>query len=305
MAISAFKGPVVSFGAAPQNDANEFEGPDVSNAGTMQQDPRAYTTYAGGNWAAGWFNSARGLVTLDAVPASVNATCIAAVQSAATAIVLASANNSSSQVVVNATAINVNSGALLTGLVAIACPDATATNQFVAFGGSGSRGLQGVNAWDPTRTAARVVTVTAAGTDSGRTVTIAGNDVYGVPITQTINVLNTSAVATTKAFKYIRTATLDALPTGGVSLGVGSIFGLPIRADTLAYVQAFHLTSSAVAITAAITASATATTGDARGTFICAISGTSRVTVFQSVEPSAMVALSTGTNSGLLGVDQF
>jgi hypothetical protein len=303
MAISAFKGPIVSFGANPQNDSNDVEGPDVSHAGTMLQDPRAYTTYAGGNWVAGWFQSGRGFVTLDAVPSSVNATCIAAVQSAATAVVLASANNSSSQVVVNANGINVNTGAVFSAAVAIACPDATATNQFMAYGSGGVRGQNGVNVWDPARTAARVVTVTAAGTDSGRTVTIAGNDIYGVPITQTLNVLNTSAVATTKAFKYIRTATLDALPTGGISLGVGSIFGLPIRADTLAYVQAFHLTSSAVAITAAATTS-NATSGDARGTFICAISNTSRVTVFQSVEPSAMVALSTGTVSGLIGLDQ-
>ncbi len=304
MAISAFKGPVVSFGAEPQNDSNEFEGPDVSNAGTALQDPRAYTTYAGGNWVAGWYQSGRGFVTIDAVPSSVNATCIAA-SGTATTVVLAAANNSSSQVVVNANGINVNTGAVFSAAVAIACPDATATNQFLAFGGGGSRGLQGVNVWDPARTAARVVTVTAAGTDSGRTVTINGNDIYGVPITQSIAVLNTSAVATTKAFKYIRSVTIDAAPTGGISLGVGSIFGLPIRADTLAYVQAFHLTSSAVAITAAVTASATATTGDARGTFICAISNTSRLTVFQAVDASAMLALTTGTSSGIIGVDQF
>ncbi len=305
MAISAFKGPVVSFGAEPQNDSNEFEGPDVNNVGSVLQDPRAYTTYAGGNWVAGWFQSGRGFVTMDAIPAALDATCIAATQSSATAIVLASANNSSSQVVVNANGINVNTGAVFSAAVAIACPDATATNQFVAYGSGGSRGLAGVNVWDPARTAARTVTVTAAGTDSGRTVTIAGNDIYGVPITQTINVLNTSAVATTKAFKYVRTATLDALPTGGVSIGIGTVFGLPLRANTLSFVQAFHLTSSAVAITVPSTTSATAVTGDVRGTFICAVSGTSRVTVFQAVEASTMVALSTGTSANLLGVDQF
>jgi len=304
MAISAFKGPIVSYGSQPQADTSEFEGPDVHNAGSALQDPRMYTGCAGGNWVCGWFQSGRGYLTIDATPSTSNATCIAAVQSAATAMTLASANNSSSQVVVGATAINVNTGAVITGLVAIGCPDATATSQFLAFGQSGARGTSGVNVWDPTRTIARTITATAAGTDTGRTVTIAGNDIYGVPMTQSIVLANTSAVSTTKAFKYIRSVTLDALPTGGVSIGQGTVFGLPLRADTLAYVQAFHLTSSAVAITAANTTASDATSGDARGTFIAAVTSTSRLTVFQSIAPSAMVALSTGTNSGLLGLDQ-
>jgi hypothetical protein len=304
MAISAFKGPIVSFGSEPQIDNNEFEGPDVHNAGSALQDPRVYTAYQGGNWVVGWFQSGRGYVTVDATPSTLNATAIAATQSSATAMVLASANNSSSQVVVGATAINVNTGALVTGLVAIGCPDATATSPFLAFGSGGARGTSGVNVWDPTRAVARTITVTTAGTDTGRTVTIAGNDIYGVPMTQTLVTANTSAVSTTKAFKYIRSVTLDALPTGGVSIGVGTVFGLPLRADTLAYVQAFHLTSSAVAITAANTTASDATSGDARGTVIVAVNNTSRLTIFQSVAPSALVALSTGTNSGLLGLDQ-
>jgi len=305
MSISAFKGPIVSFGSQPNTDSNEFEGPDVHNVGSALQDPRLYTSYAGGDWVAGWYNCGRGYVTVDATPSTSNATCIAAVQSAATAMTLASANNSSSQVVVNATAINVNTGALVTGLVAIGCPNATATNQFLAFGKSGNNGTNGVNVWNPANMVSRTLTVTAAGTDSGRTVTIAGNDIYGAPMTELIAVANTSAVAGIKAFKYIRTATLDALPTGGVSIGQGTVFGLPIRADTLSYVTAWHLTSSAVAITAAVTTDpATATTGDVRGTFIAAVTSTSRVTVFQAVSASNINLITTGTSSGVVGVTQ-
>lgn len=305
MAFSTWKGPTVSFGAEPQGDSNEFEGPDTHNAGSMLQDPRTYTTWAGGDWVCGWLQSGRGYVTVDAVPATINATCIAATQSAATAITLASANNSSSQVVISATGINVNSGAQFSGAIALNCPNATATNQFMAYGSSGVNGQKGVNVWDPSRSLGVLVTVTTAGTDTGRTVNIVGRDIYGVPITQLVTLANTSAVATTKAFKYITSATLDALPTGGVSIGIGTVYGLPIRADTLAYVQAFHLTSSAVAITAAITSAATSTTGDVRGTVIAAATGTSRLTIFQSVSASNLNLITTGTNSGILGVDQF
>lgn len=304
MAITGFKGPAVSFGAYPQADNNEFEGPDVHNAGSALQDPRTYTSYSGGNWVCGWFQSARGYLTIDATPGTSNGTCIAASQSGATAMTLASANNSSSQIVVNANFINASNGA--TGsAIAIGCPDATATSQFFAFGSGGARGTSGVNIWDPTRAISRVITVTTAGTDTGRTVTIAGNDIYGVPMTQTLVTANTSTVATTKAFKYIRSVTLDALPTGGISVGVGTVFGLPLRCDTLAFAQIFHLTSSATAITAANTTASDATSGDARGTFtVAAVTGTSRLTVFQSVTATALGQLATGTNSGLLGFDQ-
>lgn len=304
MAISAFKGPIVSFGANPQSDSNDLEGPDVHNAGSMLQDPRAYTTYQGGNWVAGWFQSGRGYVTIDAVPATINATCIAATQSAATAVVLASSNNSTSQVVVSAQFINVNTGALVTGAIALNCPNATATGQFMAYGSGGASGTTGVNIWDPSRCYGVLVSVTAAGTDTGRTVTIAGNDMYGVPITQTVTLANTSAVATTKAFKYIRSATLDALPTGGVSIGIGTVFGLPLRADNIAYLHINNRNTAMSSLTAAVTSAASATSGDVRGTILAATDGTSRLVVFQAISASNINLITTGTNSGLIGVDQ-
>jgi hypothetical protein len=304
MAFSAFKGPVISFGNTPQTDSNDMEGPDVNNVGSVLQDPRAYTTYAGGDWAAGWFQCGRGYVTIDAVPATINATCIAATQSAATAVVLASSNNSTSQVVVNAQFINVNTGALVTGALALNCPNATATGQFMAYGSGGVNGQRGVNVWDPSRAYGVLLSVTAAGTDTGRTVTIAGNDPYGVPLTQTVTVANTSAVATTKAFKYVRSVTLDALPTGGISIGIGTVFGLPLRADNVAYLQINNRNTAMTALTAAVTSAASATSGDVRGTILAATDGTSRLVVFQSISASNINLITTGTNSGLLGVDQ-
>ncbi len=304
MAISAFKGPIVSFGAEPQSDSNDLEGPDVHNAGSALQDPRAYTTYQGGNWVAGWFQSGRGYVTIDAVPATINATCIAATQSAATAVVLASSNNSTSQVVVNAQFINVNTGALVTGALALNCPNATATGQFMAYGSGGASGTTGVNMWDPSRCYGVLLSVTCAATDTGRTVTIAGNDMYGVPITQSVVTANTSAVATTKAFKYIRSVTLDALPTGGISIGIGTVFGLPLRADNVAYLHINNRNTAMSSLTAAVTSAASATSGDVRGTILAATDGTSRLVVFQAISASNVNLITTGTNSGLIGVDQ-
>lgn len=304
MAISAFKGPIVSFGANPQSDSNDLEGPDVHNAGSMLQDPRAYTTYQGGNWVGGWFQSGRGYLTIDAVPATINATCIAATQSAATAIVLASANNSTSQVVVNAQFINVNTGALVTGAIALNCPNATATGQFMAYGSGGASGTSGVNVWDPSRSLGVTLSVTAAGADTGRTVIINGNDIYGAPVTQALVTANTSAVATTKTFKYIRSITLDALPTSGISIGIGTVYGLPLRADNIVYTSITNNATAITALTAPVTSAASTTSGDVRGTISAVPTGTSRLTVFQCVTASAMNLLTTGTNSGLIGVDQ-
>ena len=308
MSISAFKGPIVSYGSQPNADTSEWEGPDVHNAGSMLQDPRGYTKYAGGNWLCGWFQSGRGYLTVDASNiGTANATCIAASASSSATVVLASANNTTSQIVVNATGINVSSGAAFSGALAIACPDATATSMFLAFGQSGSNGTAGVNVWDPTRTAARNVTLTSAGTgNSGVVATITGRDIYGVPVVEQITATTaTTAVVGTKAFKYITSITLDNATAGAISFGLGTLCGLPIRCDHASYITAFHLNTSLTAVTAAVTSSATATTGDVRGTIITTPNGTSRVTVFQAVPASAMVALSTGTITGIVGVAQY
>jgi hypothetical protein len=301
MPITAFKGPVVSYGAQPFADGNEFEGPDVHNAGMALQDPRPYCSYAGGNFVVGWLYSGRGVMTIDATPAASNATCIAATQSpgAATVLTLASAANASAQVAVNVSVVNVNSGAVTTGAVAINCPDATSTSGFYAFGQAGVAGQSGVNIWGPDRAYGRCLLITSGGNDSGKTVIIRGADPYGVDISQTVSLANTSAVATTKAFKYIYSATLSSTAGTSISIGFGTVFGLPIRADNLNYCDILHGTSSGTAITAAITSSATALTGDVRGTFIAAVTGTSQLTVYQSTTPAQL-----STQNALLGVPQ-
>lgn len=304
MTISAFKGPVGSYGKEPLADSTEWQGPDFHANGSMLMDPRGYVGYAGGDWLCGWLQSARGYITIDSTPAAINATAIAAAYTGSGAVTLASANNSSAGVVVNASAVNVNTGAVTTGYVAISCPNATATSTFLAFGNSGVNGNRGVNIWDPNAAVGRTITITSSGTDSGKTATVAGADIYGVPVTASVALGNTSAASTTKAFKYISSVTLSTAPAGNITIGFGTVFGLPLRADALNYVQAFHLTSSAVAITAAVTSSATAATGDVRGSVVVAVTGTSQLTVYQSLPASALVSLSQGTVSGLVGVTQ-
>lgn len=299
MAISAFKGPVVSFGAQPNSDGNEFQGPDVHNQSAILQDPRAYTHYAGGNWVAGWLFSGSGLMTIDAVPAAVNTTCVAASQSTVANVALASASNATANLVVGVSYTNINTGAIVTGAVAIECPNATATNPFVPYGSQSVAGQSGVNVWGPDRCLGRVITVTTGGTDSGKTLTISGADCYGVPITQTLSLANTSAVSTTKAFKYINSAVASTAVATTITLGVGTVFGLPIRADNLNYVDILHNTSSATAITAAVTSTATALTGDVRGTFIAAVTGTSQLTAYQATPFGALTSA-----AGLIGVAQ-
>lgn len=179
----------------------------------------------------------------------------------------------------------------------------------VSFGlASVSTGATTVALYDPTKAISRnLVLTSASGADTG-TVTYLGADLYGYPITQTVTINAGSTVATTKAFKFVYSATLSAggAMAAGATIGTGDVYGLPIRADSFGYLTVFWnnaMVTAATGFVAAVTSAATATTGDVRGTYALqgqASNNTLRLTMFQS--PSAG---NLGTTAGLFGVAQF
>lgn len=110
-------------------------------------------------------------------------------------------------------------------------------------------------------------------TSTAVTVTVWGFDVYNVLMSETITVPISGAPATLagkKAFKKIYRAYVSGAPGGNISLGQVDIFGLPYYFSDFGDIIAptwndVVLTTSA--FTVGDTTTATATTGDVRGTF--------------------------------------
>lgn len=116
----------------------------------------------------------------------------------------------------------------------------------------------------------RAVKVNCATT--ARAFTVSGYDYYGQAMTETITVsVAGTAVTGKKAFYQISGATIAGSATA-VVIGTSDVLGLPVRVTNVAYVASVKTNSTlaqdAGTFVAADTATATATTGDVRGTYV-------------------------------------
>jgi hypothetical protein len=163
-----------------------------------------------------------------------------------------------------------------------------------------------VYVWNPLALVARAVSVTGSASATGGNITIAGYDIYGMPMSE---VIAAPASATTvngkKAFKYIASVTPAFTDAHNYSIDTTDIIGLPLRSDFFGDV-AINYNSAAITAntgyTAAVTTSpATTTTGDVRGTYALqsAADGSKRLMIRQFV-----LAANMGSNAGLFGVTQ-
>lgn len=141
----------------------------------------------------------------------------------------------------------------------------------------------------------RAVSLTSAANLSAITFTVAGYDLYGQPMTQTITGPNIATVTTTKAFYRVTSVTASATVGSNISVGTSDRLGLPVAVPDGGYiVQAGWngaTAKDAGTFTAAVTTSpATAATGDVRGTYTpsSATDGTKRL-VFTVALSSAQV----------------
>lgn len=140
-------------------------------------------------------------------------------------------------------------------------------------------------------------------TTSAVAFTVTGRDKYKVPMTETLTgPAATGTVTTSKAFAYISAIAAAGNTVSGVAAGTSSTLGLDYRADAfgdvIINVNNVLITSSA-GFTAADTTTATASTGDVRGTYAMqtAPDGSVRVVIWHAL-------LDVSTTEQVYGVTQ-
>ena len=299
MSITAFSGPVISFGQGPFPDYNPEAAPSLFFGGVGLLDPRPNFTYEPGqdfgSVTAGFYGISR-IMTVNQVPSTLSATNIATSQTpvSGTAVVLTAGTG----VTGSTTSTNASTGLAVTGLLAL---DGAAGR--VSFGQAGT-----VQLWDPTKALSRNVRITTASGDTA-VYTVLGYDIYGYPMSEAITANGATTVSGKKAFKYIASVTPVGTVGATVTVGTGDVFGFPIYSAT--YVigadadVAISWNGAAIAATtgytAGVTTTASTTTGDVRGTYAVqsASDATKRLVVTQS---PALSNIATAT--GLFGVTQ-
>lgn len=157
----------------------------------------------------------------------------------------------------------------------------------------------------------RAVAVTiGAGTITNRNVTITGYDYYGQAMSEVIATGTTQSTTVNgkKAFYQILSASVSGSVGATIALGTTDILGAPVKIGNAAYVASVGwdstLARDAGTFVAAVTSTATTTTGDVRGTYVpsSATDGAKRL-----VMGILLPALAVGPNStraGGLGVNQ-
>lgn len=155
----------------------------------------------------------------------------------------------------------------------------------------------------------RSLALTSTGDLSGITFTVSGYDLYGQLMTQAMAGPNNNTVTTLKAFKSVVSVAVSAAVGTNVSVGGGSIFGLPVRVTNAGYVLSVKWASAladdaGTFVVAVTTDPSTALLGDVRGTYATSspANGSRRLVV-----AIAIPAIGSGPNAtrlGALGVTQ-
>src|ERR1700680_806563 len=157
-----------------------------------------------------------------------------------------SANNiATSQTLTAGTAMTLTAGTGITGSTSITRADtgATVTGLFAidtAMAGTSFSQAGTIAMGDPTKAISRNITITSPSDDSSGTAVIAGYDLYGYPMTESVTLKNNGVAASKKAFKYIASITpAGTLNSTAATVGTGDVYGLPIRADRIPYIEAW------------------------------------------------------------------
>lgn len=145
--------------------------------------------------------------------------------------------------------------------------------------------------------------VSTSADDTTLTSTVTGTDTYGITLVETITYNGTTAAQGLKAFKTVTNVSVSGSTAGTVAAGPGDTFGSPYYFSNAGSVQAFWdatWNNGSGATVAGTTATATATTGDVRGTYTpaTASNGTRSLSLWIYAEDS-------DSNTGLYGVTQY
>lgn len=161
----------------------------------------------------------------------------------------------------------------------------------------------GVAVFDCART---VSVVTSSANNTALGITVTGTDFWGQAQTELIAANGTTTVNGKKAFKTVSAVTSNAAATGTVTVGNSDIIGLPYRVTDAGYLIGVGwnntLARDAGTFVAADTATATATTGDVRGTYLpsSAPNGSRRLVI--AIGMTAIQAGPDATQTGAIGV---
>jgi hypothetical protein len=208
--------------------------------------------------------------------------------------------------IMSAAATATASGDTVTGLYT-GFPNATPFGDYAS-------GAQTVWLYNPKMMISRAVSITSTTSQvSGINFVVNGLDVYGYPMSETITTSGTSATTTNgkKAFKYIKSVTPDTTDgTGNYSVGTLDIVGLPIRSEKFQVGAEFDVAlemnnaviTSTTGYTTAVLTTATATTGDVRGTY--ALQTASDGTLLFGVSQTPFVEAISST-FGIFGIAQY
>lgn len=149
-----------------------------------------------------------------------------------------------------------------------------------------------------TITTPRALSLTSTGNLSGFTITVVGTDSYGAAQTETITGPNATTVYGKKAFKTVTSVTATAATTGGLSVGVSDILGLPYRLADKGkfggvFVDGVQSTGATVVAGLTTTQVATATNGSTRGTVLAttASNGSALISAWIKVVPTSKETL--------------
>ncbi len=308
MTTTALSSPLATvlenpLGSQGSGSANQNPGPGPCNwlHGDAILDPRYPFTYYRGNSELekyyGWYSGTM-VQLVNAVPSALAAANIAASQTPGSAA-LTLVSSSGSGITVGTSITRADTGATVTGLLAIDTAMAG-----VGFGQDAT-----VNMWDPTKAICRNVRITSGGNDTGITFLVVGYDLYGYPMSEAITGASGGVASGVKAFKYITSITPSGAVASTASAGTGDVFGFPLRADYVGQTQinwnSTWVTAS-TGFTAAVTTTATTTTGDVRGTYNVqsASDGTKRLIMYVTPTVAAMAGANTNLVTGLTGVAQ-
>jgi hypothetical protein len=310
MTASAIAGPLIVYGQNPSqastnyvSDYNADSGPSAFANGTMLLDPRygyRASLTAGQLAAIGFLNTSEYLV-IDQVPTIKAVANIAAAAATVSGTPMALVSTTGAGITVGTASLVAPQSGITLPSGALFIENAPA---LILYGPQGTTG-----ALDPRTTIARALSVTANAAATGGNITIAGWDVFGFPMTETIVAAASTTVNGKKAFKAIGSVTPGVTDAGHTySVGTTDIFGFPLASYFFQQVEIYWNNAEIVAatgFTAAVATTATATTGDVRGTYATqdASDGTKRLQVSCAPTPYSLAA--TNGASSLFGMLQF
>jgi hypothetical protein len=152
--------------------------------------------------------------------------------------------------------------------------------------------------------------VSGTGTLTNRNVTISGYDYYGQAMSEVIatGTVQSTTVKGKKAFFQISSATISGALGATIAIGTTDILGLPVRVFNVAYIASVKsndtLAQDAGTFVAAVTTTATTTTGDVRGTYVPATASDGIVRTVMGILLPGIAVGPNATRVGALGVTQ-